>query len=218
MREPADIGVIWDMDGTLVSSSTVVPDAFIEVVTRLGESPPDRQGVVDLYPLGDPRTMLGQMLSRPGTDEDADLYHDVLRSLVEQVAVHEGIASVLAEVRRRGVAQAVFTGNSHQAAAILLEGTGLRDFFDVVVGGNQVARAKPAPDGVLLAARGLDLPPDHCLYIGDSPLDVGAAEAAGAVPVHAGWGHLYDEALDHPTASVPADVLGFLDALADHAG
>ena len=54
-----DVGVIWDMDGTLVASATVVPDAFIETVTRLGGTPPDRAGVVALYDLGDPRAMLG---------------------------------------------------------------------------------------------------------------------------------------------------------------
>ncbi len=211
MREPADIGVIWDMDGTLVDSATVVPDAFIETVTRLGATPPDRHGVVALYDLGDPRIMLGRMLDRDGTDADAELYHDVLATMIDQVRVHDGVEDVLDELDRRGVPQAVFTGNSHQAAAILLEGTGLRPHFDVVVGGNEVAHPKPAPDGVLKAARELGLEPHRCFYVGDSPLDVGAAEAAGAVPVHAGWGHLYDDALGHATAEAPGDVLGFLD-------
>jgi hypothetical protein len=33
--------------------------------------------------------------------------------------------------------------------------------------------------------------------------------------VHAGWGHLYDDALGHATAYSPADVLVFLDRLHD---
>lgn len=210
MREPADTGVIWDMDGTLVASATVVPDAFIETVRRLGGVPPDRDGVVALYDLGDPRAILAEMLDRDGTEADSELYHDVLRGMTDQVHVHTGVGEVLVELRGRGVPLAVFTGNSHQAAAILLEGTGLRSLFDVVVGGNQVERPKPAPDGVLAAAQQLGLDPTRCLYVGDSPLDVGAAEAAGAVPVHAGWGHLYDDALGHPTADTPADVLTFL--------
>ena len=213
MHEPADVGVIWDMDGTLVASATVVPDAFIETVTRLGGTPPDRDGVVALYDLGDPRVMLGRMLGRPGTEGDADLYHEVLGAMTDRVRVHHGIVEVLAELHRRGLRQAVFTGNSHQAAAHLLVGTGLRAYFDVVVGGNQVARPKPAPDGVRAAAAALGIDPARCLYVGDSPLDVGAAEAAGAVPVHAGWGHLYDDAHGHPTAATPADVLGFVDLL-----
>jgi HAD superfamily hydrolase (TIGR01509 family) len=214
VHEPAEIGVIWDMDGTLVASATVVPDAFIETVVRLGGVPPDPAGVVALYGLGDPRVMLGRMLDRPGTEHDADLYHEVLRGMTDRVRVHDGITQVLAELRGRGVPQAVFTGNSHQAAAYLLEGTGLRGYFDVVLGGNEVERPKPAPDGVAAAARALGLEPARCLYVGDSPLDVGAAEAAGAHPVHAGWGHLYDDAHGHPTAETPADVLGFLERLA----
>jgi len=155
------------------------------------------------------------MLDREGTEADSATYHEVLGGMTDRVRVHEGIDEVLVELRRRGVPLAVFTGNSHQAAAILLEGTGLRAHFDVVVGGNQVERAKPAPDGVLAAAKALGLDPARCLYVGDSPLDVGAAEAAGAVPVHAGWGHLYDDALGHPTADTPAEVLGFLALLVD---
>ena len=215
MAEQADIGVIWDMDGTLVVSATVVPDAFIETVTRLGAVPPDRDGVVALYDVGNPQTMLGRMLDRDGTTEDADLYHEVLAEMTDQVQVHDGIREVLGELHGRGVPQAVFTGNSQQAAAILLEHTELRSFFDVVVGGDQVERPKPAPDGVLAAAQALGRDPARCLYVGDSPLDVGAAEAAGAVAVHAGWGHLYDESLGHPTAETPADVLVLLEQLPD---
>jgi HAD superfamily hydrolase (TIGR01509 family) len=209
----ADLGVIWDMDGTLVASTAVVPDAFIETVVRLGGTPPDRAGVVALYDLGDPRVMLGRMLDREGTGQDADLYHQVLRGMTDLVRVHDGITEVLAELRGRGVPLAVFTGNSQQAAAYLLEGTGLRSYFDVVLGGDQVARPKPAPDGVRAAAQALGLDPGRCLYVGDSPLDVGAAEAAGAHPVHAGWGHLYDDAHGHPTAQTPGDVLEFVERL-----
>ena len=90
MHEPADVGVIWDMDGTLVASATVVPDAFIETVHQLGGTPPDRDGVVALYDLGDPRVMLGRMLDRPGTDGDADRYHEVLGRMAGRVRVHDG--------------------------------------------------------------------------------------------------------------------------------
>ncbi|MET1038305.1 MAG: HAD family hydrolase, partial [Aeromicrobium sp.] len=103
------------MDGTLVASSTVVPDAFIETVTRLGGTPPDRAGVVALYDLGNPQTKLGRMLDRAGTEADADLYHQVLGEMTDQVQVHDGIREVLGELRGRGVPQAVFTGTSHQA-------------------------------------------------------------------------------------------------------
>jgi beta-phosphoglucomutase-like phosphatase (HAD superfamily) len=45
--------------------------------------------------------------------------------------------------------------------------------------GEQVSRAKPAPDLFLLAARGLDIPPAQCLVIEDSVNGVRAGVAAG---------------------------------------
>jgi HAD superfamily hydrolase (TIGR01509 family) len=210
VHAPSRSGVIWDMDGTLVETATVVPDAFIETVRRLGGEPPDRDGVVALYSVGKPHEMIGAMLGREGAPEDADEYHAVLASGGGEVSVHEGIREVLELLRERGVPLAVFTGNSAEAASILLEATGLRGYFDVVIGGDQVERAKPAPDGVLAAAEALGLEGRRCLYVGDSPLDVGAAQAAGAVPVAAGWGHLYDASLGLATAATPAEVLGFL--------
>lgn len=199
------------MDGTLVETATVVPDAFIETVRRLGGEPPDRDGVVALYDVGTPHLMIGRMLEREGRTEDAEVYHSVLAEGADRVAVHDGIPEVLALLRGRGVPLAVFTGNSADAASILLNAVGLRGFFDVVIGGDEVANAKPAPDGVIAAAAALRLDVSRCLYVGDSPLDMGAAQAAGAIPVAAGWGHLYDASLGLATAHTPDEVPGFLD-------
>jgi pyrophosphatase PpaX len=48
--------------------------------------------------------------------------------------------------------------------------------------------AKPAPDGVLLAARRLDRAPAETIFVGDSPHDIAAGNGAGAVSVAAIWG------------------------------
>lgn len=199
------------MDGTLIETTTVVPDAFIETVRRLGGESPDRDGVVALYGVGTPHLMLGRMLGREGRTEDVEVYHSVLAEGADRVTVHDGIPEVLALLRGRDVPLAVFTGNSADAASILLDAVGLRGFFDVVIGGDEVANAKPAPDGVIAAAAALGLDVSRCLYVGDSPLDMTAAQAAGAIPVAAGWGHLYDASLGLATARTPDEVPGFLD-------
>ena len=202
--------VIWDMDGTLVDSAAAVPDAFIETVRRLGGPRMTRDEVVSYYDAGAPHVMLGLMLGRTGTVADGELYHDVLAELGHAVVVHAGVEDVLAELHGRRVPMAVFTGNSIEAARILLGATGLAAYFAHVVGGNQVENPKPAPDGVLLAAQRLGVEAADCLYVGDSPLDVGAARDAGARPVAAGWGHLYAEEHAVTIARTPADVLDLL--------
>ena len=52
---------------------------------------------------------------------------------------------------------------------------GLDNYFSVVVTSRDVAKPKPAPDMLLLAAGRLQLSPEACLFIGDSELDQQAA-------------------------------------------
>ena len=68
-------------------------------------------------------------------------------------APYPDIAQTMAALRERGRPVAVFTGASTRAAQILLGAAGLE--ADIVIGGDQVDRPKPAADGMLLAARRL---------------------------------------------------------------
>ena len=53
------------------------------------------------------------------------------------------------------------------------------DFLDIVVGGEDVSRAKPDPEGLLYAIRQLGVKKKRVLYIGDSTVDAETAQAAG---------------------------------------
>ena len=75
--------------------------------------------------------------------------------------------------------RAVATSASRHDADRLLGRTGLRDRFEVVVTAEDVRRGKPDPEVYLLAARGLGLPPAHCLVFEDAVVGVQAARSAG---------------------------------------
>ena len=62
--------LVWDMDGTLLDTTSVVPDAFVATVQELGVADVDREKVVAAYSLGVPEVMLG---SRPPSDSRAAL-------------------------------------------------------------------------------------------------------------------------------------------------
>ncbi|NYI93726.1 HAD superfamily hydrolase (TIGR01662 family) [Streptomonospora nanhaiensis] len=204
--------LVWDMDGTLLDSTEVVPDAFVATVRDLGGTDVDREKVVAAYSLGVPEVMLRHLLGRPLDDGEADLYYD--RLLDSSVAPYDGVPDTLAALREHGLPVAVFTGASSRAARTMLASAGIR--HDILVGGDHIARPKPAPDGVLEAAKRLAADPAEVVYIGDAPTDLQAARSAGARGAAATWGHLYraDEPA-HVRLSRPEDALALLAARDD---
>ncbi|WP_241825363.1 HAD family hydrolase [Micromonospora sp. CB01531] len=191
-------GIVFDMDGTLIESHAVVPAAYRAAIVDGGGPALSDAEIIAGYSLGPPAALLTHLIGRPATEVDLACYHEHLATLAERVAVYPGVAEALADVAGR-VPVGLFTGASHRAAEILLDRAGLRGHFRVVLGGDEVARPKPHPDGVELACRLLGLDPHRAAYVGDSPLDLRAARSSGAMAVAAGWGHQYD-------AAEPADL------------
>jgi phosphoglycolate phosphatase len=85
----------------------------------------------------------------------------------------------LRKLRERGYRSACVTNKPHALAASLLARTCLADYLDVLVAGDTLASMKPSPEPLWHACRLLDVDPGHCALVGDSPVDVAAARAAG---------------------------------------
>jgi HAD superfamily hydrolase (TIGR01509 family) len=199
--------LVWDMDGTLLDSSVVVPAAFVSAVRRLGGPPISPEQVIASYALGPPEVLLAHLLGRDLAAGESEAYYDELAGVT--VCPYRGVADVLSALRARGHRLAVFTGASSRAAVMLLTAAAIA--ADVVVGGDEVGHPKPAGDGLLLAARRLGIPAGAMAYIGDAPADMHAARAAGSLSAAAAWGHQFDAAVPADvTLATPADALALL--------
>ena len=199
--------VAWDMDGTLLDSAVVVPAAFAAALRRLGGPVVTAADVVAAYSLGTPEVIMTHLAGRRLTAADMEAYYAELAAAT--VRPYAGMTAALGALRSAGGAIAVCTGASQRAAAMLLAAAGLT--ADVLVGGDRVRRAKPAPDGLLLVAAELGIRPRDLVYVGDAPGDMRAARAAGSHAAAAAWGHMYDPA--EPADSVlarPADALALV--------
>jgi beta-phosphoglucomutase len=72
---------------------------------------------------------------------------------------------------------AVVSSSSASEIEPLLEAAGIRPHFDTIVGGEMVARHKPAPEPYLLAAERLGV--RHALVLEDSAAGIASGRAAG---------------------------------------
>lgn len=201
------MGVVFDMDGTLVDSLGVVIDCYRKTVREHDGTDRSPEEVVAAFSIGPARAMLSHMIGPQTADVAVARYHALLLERCGEIAPYPGIREAVATVAER-LPVAVFTGADTRAANIILEATGLRSSFAAVVGGDLVARSKPAPDGVIEAAGRLGLAPAAVAYVGDGPADVATARACGALAIAAGWGHQHDPARDADViAGSPADLV-----------
>ena len=74
---------------------------------------------------------------------------------------------------------AVVSGSTRESVTNSLNAIGLLDRFDLIVGSEDYARGKPAPDPFLTAAERLGVAPEHCLVFEDAETGIESAKAAG---------------------------------------
>jgi beta-phosphoglucomutase-like phosphatase (HAD superfamily) len=91
-----------------------------------------------------------------------------------------GVRSLLAALSERKVPCAVASSSTSAEIEGRLARIGVRHYFSVAAGGNEVQRGKPDPAVYLLAASRLGVDPGQCIAFEDSEHGAAAAAAAGA--------------------------------------
>jgi phosphoglycolate phosphatase-like HAD superfamily hydrolase len=93
-----------------------------------------------------------------------------------------GVDEMLARLKNRYPLAVVSARDEHGTLAFL-ERFDLTQYFDAIITGLSAEHTKPYPDPILLAAKKMDTPPEHCLMIGDTTVDIRAGKLAGTQTV-----------------------------------
>lgn len=207
--------VAIDLDGTMVDTA---PDFHVAVNTMQAA-------------LGLPGLTLDDVVRRIGKGADhmvravlalhlpadqVEVTFDRARSLYaacfeaingDHARIFPGVQEGLAVMRHSGLRLACVTNKSEALARDLLANKGLLAHFELIYGGDSLARRKPDPLPLLTVASDFGLAPDQLLAIGDSSNDAQAARAAGCPVLMVPYG--YNHGL--PVQTVDAD--GIVDTL-----
>ncbi|MDI7276044.1 MAG: HAD family hydrolase [Anaerolineae bacterium] len=90
-----------------------------------------------------------------------------------------GVADMLETFRSLGLRMAIATGDRRRRAEATMDALGVGKCFAAIVGIDDVARGKPAPDMVDVACALLGCSPAEVVVVGDSPADLMMGRAAG---------------------------------------
>lgn len=185
-RDKSKIGLIFDLDNTLVHSRI----DFAGIRRDLGQLLLEA-GVVDepIVTEGPRRRSIGQIIELGEASDAAGgtrlgkrmwrIVEAYEREGMRLASVEADSGPVLAELRSRGHALGILTNNARASALEALRKFGLLPHLDPVLGREDVPAMKPASDGLLVARERLARRASALVMIGDSYLDGLAAQGAG---------------------------------------
>jgi mannitol-1-/sugar-/sorbitol-6-phosphatase len=171
-------GVLFDMDGTLVTSDAAVERAWMSWAAEygvdgaeantLGHGSPSATTIRKLLP------HLDEAAVAVASARQLELEYDDLADVSAAPGAHE----VLAVVAERGLPWAVVTSADTRLARARLGAAGIE--APVLVTTDDIAAGKPDPAGYLRAAELLGVPASRCLVVEDADVGIAAGRAAGA--------------------------------------
>jgi phosphoglycolate phosphatase len=193
--------VLWDIDGTLVDTAGHGRHAFQEAFEAVMGRPPEHvefAGRTDheiaLAMLDGERERLPRLLEELAAALDAR--EEAMR---REGHAYPGVPETLAELHDRdGVVQSLLTGNIEANAALKVGAFGLERWLDFEVGAYGSDPHDQRSDLVAVSrerAAAKYGAPAAAVLVGDTPLDVSAARAAGARAVAVATGFSELEAL-----------------------
>jgi HAD superfamily hydrolase (TIGR01509 family) len=212
---PMPRGLILDLDGTLVDTVPARIEGWLEALGAAG-IPAARDEIAPMIGM-DGRELARRAAQAGGRTLSDDETETIDRAAGEAFDRHNetprplpGARELLAAADSLRLPWVIATSSRAEQVRRSVAALELPT-SPVIVDGSHVKRAKPEPDLLLLAARRLDAPPATCWAVGDSTLDIRAADAAGmaAIAVTAGSAVTAD-ALREAGATL---VVGTLDAL-----
>lgn len=179
-------GIIFDLDGVLVSTDELHYEAWKRLAEELGingftkEDNERQRGVSRMASL---EVVLEKSDKKYTPEEKVQLaekknayYVESLKNMNEE-AILEGVNGVLDELKKKNLLLSV--GSASKNAPAILKRTHLLPYLNQVSCGLDTDKSKPNPEVFLIAASKMGLEPDECLVVDDSAAGIQAAKAGG---------------------------------------
>lgn len=175
--------VIFDMDGVILDSETMVFECWKVVADKYGIKEIE-DACTECLGINSVETKQ-RFLKRYGEGFPYDTYKSEMSAMFHQRATEgklqlkPGVKELLGFLKQEGFFIALATSTRKVVAEAELKAVGVLDFFDELVCGDMVEKSKPEPDIYLAAAKAIQQTPKDCYAIEDSYNGVRSAYGAG---------------------------------------
>ena len=181
-----DLAVIFDLDGTLLNTDLLIHKTFDHVFEKYkpGYILSEEEHLSFLGPTL--KDTFARYFPESMSDELIEYYRDYNHAHHEDfVTIYQTVKETLETLKNKGYPLAVVTTKYSKAAYLGLDLFDLTQYFDVVLGMDNVNRVKPDPEGILKAMNQTNC--KKALYVGDNTSDILAGKNAGVHTAGVKW-------------------------------
>ncbi len=180
--------IMFDMDGTLVNSGTMIANTVNYVRKNIGLNILEKKYILEK--LNDPNINSAEFFygTKHFTEEQTFLFESYYtKNCLLELEIYDGIEQLLKDLKGE-FKLAVATNASSVFAKKMLAHLDILGHFEVVYGYDSVTKPKPHPEMVHKIIEELKTTKEKSLLIGDSHKDTQAATSAGVDSILVNWG------------------------------
>lgn len=177
---------IFDLNGTMIDDMNYHIQAWHRILNGLGANISMERMREECY--GKNHELLERILPRRFSFEEKDkmsyekekAYQEAFRP---QLKLIDGLHAFLEKAHEAGIKMAIGSAAIMFNIDFVLDGTGIRKYFDALVSADEVNESKPNPETFLKCAEMLGVTAGNCIVFEDTPKGVEAASNAGMATV-----------------------------------
>jgi phosphoglycolate phosphatase len=181
--------LIFDLDGTLADTKDDIATAVNLTLRDFGLPGKEPQVIYSYVGNG-----VRKLLQRTFEGRAEDLYEQALNvfrqhylaHLLDTTRFYPGVMEVLDHFKHKK--RAIATNKPYEYTRYIIEGLGVQDHFDLILGGDSTPYLKPHPAMIKEVLERLGIRNERAIMIGDGVNDILAARAAGTKTCAVGYG------------------------------
>lgn len=185
--------IIFDFDGTLADTTATILQTYRASIKSMDapmRTDAECQATIGL-PLKEGFRQLFPAESDEWLDQCVATYHRIFETNKKQLLpkLYPGVYETLETLSRMGVKMTVASSRNHASLTEMCEDNNIAKFFTLILAADDVTRAKPHPEPVLVTLAKLNVEPTEAIVVGDMPVDIAMGAGAGCRTIGVTYGN-----------------------------
>lgn len=169
--------VIFDLDGTLASTNSLIFDSFNYISKKYSGKELSEKEIVSLF--GPTEDGIIEEFYKDNADIVKREYYNYYSEHHDSAKLYPGLGKLLEFLKTNKILMFIYTGKGRKTTDITLSKLNVKRYFDLIITGDDINKRKSSGEGILVLLEKFNLKKENVLMIGDAVADVKAAKSTG---------------------------------------